>query len=104
LEAFASRHPVSPDEVSIRFLGKCDCGDGVALVMLLSAYRDETDDEMNARIEREEYDAERGVKDARRREQQRLADDLHILKLVTGRLGRKTVLKALNALEGNPEA
>jgi hypothetical protein len=41
---------------------------------------------------------------ARRGEQQRLADDLHILKLVTGRLGRNTVLKALNALEGNPEA
>jgi hypothetical protein len=70
---------------------------GVALVMRLWAHRDETDDEMNARIEREEYDAERGMKNARAREQQRRADDLHVLKLITERLGRDTVLKALEA-------
>jgi hypothetical protein len=94
-EAFASRHPVSPDEVGIRLVGKCDCG----LVMRLWAHRDETDDEMNARIEKEEYDAERGMKDARAREQQRRADDLHILKLITERLGKDTVLKTLEGMQ-----
>lgn len=92
---FSERHPVPPSAVGLRFWGRCECGETVSARIHMRAHRDETDDEMKARIEREEYDAERGVKNARARERQRREDDLHILKLLTERLGKDTVLKAL---------
>ncbi len=94
-DKFATDHPVSPSDVSFRFWDRCDCGESVCARIHMYAHRDETDAEMNARIERETYDAERGMKNARAHEKQRRSDRLHILSMIIKELGEDTVRKVL---------
>jgi hypothetical protein len=95
ISEFAKKHPITEDAVHLRFLDDGD-DDGSRMVVILHADRDETDDEMSARIERETYDADCGMKNAFAMKRLRRADDLHILSLLVKRLGMDTVRDALD--------
>lgn len=95
VEDFAARHPVAPDDVELRFWDRCDCGETVAARIHMHAHREETDEEMRVRIEREEYEAEHGMKNALAREKQLRSDRLRILSVIIKELGEETVRKVL---------
>ncbi len=94
-EEFSSKHPVPAGAVGLRFFDRCECGEYVSASIHMHAHRDETDIEMNERIQRETYDAERGMKDARAREEQLRKDRLKVLSLIIEDLGEETVRKVL---------